>query len=197
MNYLRLAIAILLLAFAQCSYADSILTLHITEATMSMGPNDGSGDNIGFTFTGPGIKIFGTAGMGCFDWCTGQPVPPDTIAFTSEIFLSGFPDVLFHGVSAFLDPETSFFDNSGGLNPTVTGHLNGVPVVLTLPTNGSWGLNFVSTTDQNGNPAISFVSGSFSASAPAPVPEPGTIGLMLTGLAGIGGIVRRKRTFDR
>jgi len=196
MNYLRLAIAILLLAFAQCSYADSILTLHITEATMFMGPNDGSGDNIGFTFTGPGIKIFGTAGMGCFDWCTGQPVP-DTNVFPSEIFLSGFPDVLFHGVSAFLDPQTSFFNDSGGLNPTETGHLNGVPFVLTLPTNGSWDFIFQPTTDQNGNPAFSFVSGSFSASAPAPVPEPGTIGLMLTGLAGIGGILRRKGTFHR
>jgi hypothetical protein len=45
MNYLRLAIAILLAAFAQCTYADSIPTFHVTEATRFMFPNDGSGDN--------------------------------------------------------------------------------------------------------------------------------------------------------
>jgi hypothetical protein len=56
MNYLRLAIAMLLAVTTQCSYADSIPIFHITQVTMSMGPHNGSGDNVGFSFTGPGDK---------------------------------------------------------------------------------------------------------------------------------------------
>jgi hypothetical protein len=67
MNYLRLAITILLAAFAQCTYAESISTFHVTEATRFMFPNDGSGDNVVFTFTGPGVSIVGDGGMAFFD----------------------------------------------------------------------------------------------------------------------------------
>ena len=68
---------------------------------------------------------------------------------------------------------------------------------LTLPTGGNWGLDFVPTTDQDGNPAVSFVSGSFSVSAPFVTPEPGTISLVFSGLAGIGWITHRKARFRR
>jgi hypothetical protein len=43
MNYIRLAIAILFAACAQSSFADSIQTFQITQATMFMGPNNGGG----------------------------------------------------------------------------------------------------------------------------------------------------------
>jgi hypothetical protein len=63
---------------------------------------------------------------------------------------------------------------------------------MTMPTNGSWSLNFVPTTDENGNSAMAFVNGTFSASEMVPTPEPGTLGLMLVGSAGIW-ITRRRR----
>ena len=80
-DYLRLAIAIVFAVTAHCSYADSIPTFHITEVLMFMGPNDGSGDNVGFSFTGPGVEITGIGGMACFDWCSGLISDPNN-AFT-------------------------------------------------------------------------------------------------------------------
>ena len=198
--YFRLAIATLLGACAQCAYADSIPTFHVTQATMLMGPNDGSGDNIFFSFSGPGVTITGIAGMGCFSWCSGQAISDSTVVFASQIFLTSFDTVILKGTNydpmfLSLDP----FDAFGGLNPSVSGLVGSdtgpLQFNLTLPTNGSWAFDFAPTTDQFGNPAFSFTDGEFSASAPVPTPEPATVGLMLTGLAGIAGIARRKAKF--
>jgi hypothetical protein len=143
---------------------------------MFMFPNDGSGDNVGFTFTGPGVSIAGDGGMACFSWCS-FPISPDAPASPSQIFISGLGLVILGGVTydagslGFTGPST-FFDEVGGLNPSISGIVgssNGaLQFNLTLPTNGSWQLNFVPTTDQFGNPAILFTNGSFFASAPCP-----------------------------
>jgi hypothetical protein len=57
------------------------------------------------------------------------------------------------------------------------------------------GFNFDFFPAMNGNAAFyQFSSGSFTAATPpTPTPEPGTLGLILIGLAGIVGVVRRKR----
>lgn len=207
MNSLRLVIAILLTAFAQLTYADSIPTFHITQVTMHMGPNDGSGDNVSFTFTGPGVSITGIAGMGCFSsgsWCTGLPVP-DQNASPEQVFLSSINTLViagttYDGMSLGFVGANGFFDPSGGVNGFVSAIVGtdtgAFQFNLTLPTDGSWGFAFDPTTDEFGNPAFVFTEGSFSASAPVPTPEPGTIGLLLTGLAAIGGAftLRRLRT---
>jgi hypothetical protein len=81
----------------------------------------------------------------------------------------------------------------GGLKKSTTGVVRENPVTsfnLILPTNGAWGLNFASTTEANGNPALSFIDGLFFAEASTH--EPGTIALMLTGLVGIAGVAKRK-----
>jgi len=200
--YFRLAIATLLGACAQCAYADSIPTFHVTQATMFMGPNDGSGDNLSFSLTGPGVNITGIGGMGCFFWCSGNPIPDPNVAFPSQISLTGFGPATIGGKiydGMFLSFSPSIFDEGGGLVATTSGLAGSdtgpLQFNLTLPTNGTWQFNFVPTTDQFGNPAFSFTDGEFSASAPVPTLEPATVGLMLTGLAGIAGIARRKAKF--
>ena len=200
MNSFRLATAILLTVAVSSAQADPIPVFHVTQASMTMGPNT-SDDNLKFTFTGPGVEIDGIGGMGCFEWCTGQPIPVDTPIVTSQIFLSSLGVLTLGGVKyppfvAFDGP--SFFDDAGGLNPFTTffpGEAN-TEVKLTLPTSGAWRLNFAPTKDQNGNPAIAFVNGTFSAEAPVPTPEPATVGLVLMGLASVGLTSRRKRKSD-
>lgn len=203
MNYLRLTIiAILFAVTAPFSHANSIPTFQVTQVTMIMGPNDGSGDNVGFSLTGPGVTITGTGGMGCFSWCSGAPIPSTSVAGPSQIFISSFNTVILGG-QAF-DPTTlgiEFFNAFGGVNAVSSGFVGSgetfLQFNLTAPTNGSWSFQFVATTDQNGNPAFSFVSGSFSASAPLVTPEPGTISLVFSGLAGIGWITHRRGSFRR
>jgi hypothetical protein len=202
MNYLRLTIiAILFAVTAQFSHADSIPTFQVTQVTMIMGPNDGSGDNVGFSFTGPGVTITGTGGMGCFSWCSGAPIPSTSVAGPSEIFISSFNTVILGGQAydptlLGIDP----FDAFGGVNAVSSGFVGSGDTFLqfnmTAP-NGGWSFQFVPTTDQDGNPAFSFVSGSFSASAPFVTPEPGTISLVFSGLMGIGWITHKKGRFRR
>lgn len=59
---------------------------------------------------------------------------------------------------------------------------------LILPTNGIWTFNFVPDSTPG---LFDFKDGTFLATAQV-TPEPGTISLMLTGLAGIAGIVKKK-----
>jgi hypothetical protein len=64
------------------------------------------------------------------------------------------------------------------------------PFRLTLPTNGSWNLTFIPSTDRDGRATRSFVNGTFAAMTPTP--DPGTLGLMLIGSAGLW-ITRQRR----
>ena len=201
MNSLRLAVA-MLCAFSACAYADSIPTFHITQVNMFMTPNDGSGDNIRFTLTGPGVSITGIGGMACFDWCSGQPVSGDTPVITTQIFITEFSTATIGGIS--YDPGTlsfdSLFDHSGGLNASSTGSVGSdigfIQFTMTAPHNGGWGLDFEPAgEDENGNPLFVFKSGEVRASAPLPTPEPASVILMLAVLAAIGGIAKRRRLF--
>jgi PEP-CTERM motif len=196
-------LAAALLALVSPAHAEPIPTYHVTDAAMFMLPNLGAGEHISFALTGPGVDIRGEAGMACFEWCSGAPIVPGTVIGLSQIFTDGFNMALVGGVT--YDPfseigilSPSLFNDSGGLNPIATGFVGSGPTFtdfrLTLPTNGNWNLNFVSTTDENGNSTVAFVNGRFSASAPVPTPEPGTFGLMLAGSAGIAWIRKRRRT---
>jgi len=76
-------ISILLLILAQCAFADSVPTF-ITQANMPISTNFG-GDNMTFTFSGPGVGMFGGGDASGCDWCfvgqfsniPGSSVTPD------------------------------------------------------------------------------------------------------------------------
>jgi hypothetical protein len=137
----------LLTTCAHFFYADSIPTFYVTDAKMFMGPNDGSGDNIFFILTGPGVDIEGVGGMACFDWCGIDPIPDPSIAFTSQIFLTQYELVIVGGKTYnSFRLDISLFDGGGGLNALATGTAGfGDPLFtfnLVQPTNGGWNLQF-------------------------------------------------------
>lgn len=202
MNYLRLAlVAILLGASAHCAFADSIPTYYITHVVMFMGPNDGSGDNVSFTFTGPGLNIVGYGGMACFDWCSG-PISDPSIAATGQIFIGAFGIVTINGKT--YDRETFAFTStffSGDAPNRLSSASVGAGDTyfqfnLLAPTNGGWNLNFDYFPPQDGQPGYYlFTQGNFDATAQTP--EPGSISLVLTGLGAIAGIAKKKGIFSR
>jgi hypothetical protein len=200
MKYLRLAIAFFLVLCSQLTFADSIKTYVITQVSMSMAPNVGAGDNISFSFTGPGVSISGIAGMLCIGWCDDQPIFGTPVVAPTQIFLSSLDNVVilggvsYYGGSVFFDGDGPF-DDSGGITRLVSGGAgdNNLPFQLILPQNGKWKATFEYIPPSDDIPGYyAFREATFSAT----IPEPGTIVLMTTGLAGVAGMVRR-RNFRR
>jgi len=198
MIYRRLAAVSLLLLCSQLTFADSIKTYVVTSISMQMSPNDGSGDNISFTFTGPQFQMTGIGGMGCFDWCSTDPIYGTPVVSPSKVYISSIFDPVLIGGASYSGFDTGFdgqglFNDFGGVFRFVSGSTGEgdsfTQFNLILPTNGKWIANFTWIPPDGDIPGYyEFNSASFDAA----VPEPGTLALTLTGLAGIAGVIRRK-----
>jgi hypothetical protein len=199
MTYLRLAAVSLLVLCSQLTFADSIKTYVVTQISMQMFPDPGTGENILFSFSGPQISFSGEGGMACSDWCSDQPIFGTPMVTPSMIFIAAFDDPVTIGGGSFSGQDLSFsgnglFNDFGGVYPFVSG-LAGEGDTLTafnliLPTNGKWIATFHHVPPEGDSPGYYLFDGAtFHASA---TPEPGTIALTLTGLAGIAGLVKRK-----
>jgi len=201
MRHILSLVVVAFAVLAPCARATSILNINITYVTMNMGPNNGSGDNISFTLIGPGTTITGIGGMACFSWCSG-PIPDLNSVGTSQVFISTFVSATVGGIA--YDPnndisfQSSLFSSSGNLNGSVSGFVGEGETFrlfnMTLPGGGAWNLKFDFFPASGGSPAYyQFVNGTFTAGTPpTPVPEPGTLGFMATGLAVLLGVVQRK-----
>lgn len=213
MNGSRFVIATLVILAVQCAFADSV-SFKITQATISVFPNDGSGDNVNFKLSGPGTSITGFGGIPCFSWCDpsilfapGSSPPLDI----GQIFLSGFGNVTMGGHS--FDPETMSFSNNPLFSATIFGSFTFpknptstfsacVPAAMPSSLNGFAGsdppdfTNFVLQMPSGGKFCSKWVfvpkSGNFGGGfsftrgqfVATTVPEPGTLGLLGLGLGG-------------
>jgi hypothetical protein len=190
MKRLLWVVAMLFVVFAPYVYADDILNVNITYVTVSMGPNDGSGDNAFVTLIGPGTEITAVGGMGCFDWCSpGQVIKDLNSVSLSQLFVGPFLTARVLGTTYDVTTEfglTCCVFSGAFLNPSVMGTAGSgdtfVLLDLTLPSCcEGWNLNF---RPEDGG--FTFIHGEFTAGTPpAPVPEPGTLALIATGFAGI------------
>jgi hypothetical protein len=225
MKRFQWATPLLLLILTQCAYADSISTF-VAQANITFLTNFGSGDNQGSTFTGPGVNLSASGDVSCF-WCglgaysltPGSSLTPsvvtDGLDFTfvhGSMTFGGQSQVCFGASGVFgdcgLDASgitalRSFTFPTNGRNFTVT-----MPATLNGPIGGALGANqfdlqipsgrLILTFDfvpgQSGGPPAYY---QFSQGMFTTTPEPSTLGLMASGLAGIVGTVLRKRNCKR
>lgn len=217
MKRLLWAIALVVPIFAQWAHADSI-TMFVAQANIHFVANCCGGDNQHATFIGPGVNLTASGDVSC-SWCgpatvflvPGSSLTPnvdnrslDFVFVTGVLVFDGQPQVVNPNDSGLfatgITALGSFRFPTNGRNFTVT-----VPAMLDGPLGGGTGegptlhsfdlqiptgklvLNFDFVRDGT-TPYYQFSHGVFTT-----VPEPGTLGLMASGLAGILGIVLRKR----
>jgi hypothetical protein len=210
-------IALLLPIAAQRTYADSVTTF-FAQATISFTTNCCGGDNQDSTFTGPGVNLTAAGDVSCF-WCGDATVflvpgsmltPNISHGGVDFVYVTGV--LVFDGKAQVVDPNDSglfvtgitalrsFRFPTNGRTITVT-----IPAMLDGPIRGQTGEGptlhqfdlqippgkLVLTFDfirDGSSPYYQFTNGVFTT-----VPEPGTLGLMASGLAGIVGAALRKR----
>jgi hypothetical protein len=212
------AVMMLFVVFAPRAYADGIPIFGVTQAIISLSTNVG-GDNETFSFTGPLINING-GGTAVCDWCLpfdfslspGSSLNPSiglvtfdntygTARIGGQTFdLSG--GFLFNSSITAIGSFTFPTNGRRSFTVSVPAGFSGQIIQGSAPSLpnydlqilgygvGTMVLNFTLVPSQNGAPAFyEFSRGQFSL---VPTPEPGTLGMMATGLAGIVGMIRRK-----
>jgi hypothetical protein len=216
MKCCRWAIALLFVLVVQFAYADSIPTFQLSRFTYGFGVNE-DGDNAGYGIAGLGIYLTGGGSASC-EFCLadvpfspGKSLVPDVfVDFESSHGYVRIGGHTYHDVVLFVSSITarSFTFPAGGharSTFTVTvpasfglvqGEANGTFFDVEIPP-GKLVLTFNYFPASNGNPASYWFSkGQYKGQGIPPIPEPGTIGFMATGLVGIVGLIRRKRVID-
>jgi PEP-CTERM motif len=213
MRHLRFAVCALFLLASLAAHADSISIFQITYASLDLFPSDPNG-GMGFTFIGPGIRIFGQGAFECpGGWCVylnytaeGSPVTFGSFvpnSFTIQIGGKTYSDAqavlnawTMNPFAALTVPNAGAqaILNGNGLIPGSINTANGVLQFEIKVPIGEMGLNFVQNIENPSYytffPSLGFIK------IPSPVPEPGSIVLMVTGLAGVLSTARfRKRIF--
>jgi PEP-CTERM motif len=215
MKRLILAVVMLLGVFVPSVYANSVLAFNVKASSMPFSPDFGTGDNEFYFLDGPpGTSISGSGTVRC-DWCSGFTMHLPGSSVTPDLGLVTFDSVNFIELGGQMVSDAALFNSSITALGSFTFPTNGVgtftvrvPAAFSGPIQGSgdfpnfnsFNLNVASgqlvlTFDfvpaLNGVPAnYIFSQGNFVST----VPEPGTLGMMAMGLAGIiVGIIQRKR----
>ena len=214
MKRLRWTIALLFLLVAGIANADSIQTFKITQALAGAGPNDGSGDNAGLEFFGPGgFKLLAAGGTGSYGFTgdtfsAGDPVGGfvmDWFDFSLTIGKTTYdPDTVDLSLVQ-VDPHGALTVPGGCVPATLSNGNGNGPIQLSAGSGDQFikfnlitppGTLCLSFDPVQGNPSLyQFTAANFFAVST--VPEPGIMSLMATGLAGIFGVIRKKRACIR
>ncbi len=209
MKHMLLCSALWCLVGAGPVSATSIPTFDITFTSAFVGPNDGTGDNVGFRLLGPGTEIIGGGGTPC---CFGSFSPGDEVpGFSAGIFFSGGVGKLGGRVNDFFTILSGGVSLDGGTLPSAS---EGADLFGSVTFGGGFVVD--GGVDDRGNPFLlngastglsstwdfdgsgfQFV-GAFgeSGTPPAPTPEPATLVLLGSGLLAAS-VFGRKRLASR
>jgi hypothetical protein len=120
------------------------------------------------------------------------------ISSFSQVFVSFYTRAIVGGITYDPNSDISLCCFYADFSESASGFVGSGETFkllnLTLP-GGGWNLNFAFFPASDGSPAYyQFANGTFSGGTPpAATPEPGMLSLMATGLAGIVGVIQRKR----
>ena len=215
MRCILCAVPILLASFAGAAFADSVLDLRVTNVSIWVGPNY-YGDNVYYSFSGPGVFIDGLGTFACNEWCSTPTgfAPGSTVGqYLGDLFPDTPNNVTLRGTS--VEPYTlsfdSFFVASGdtivlpqpglsfsrcvgaGASPFLSGTVgfNGVftQLNLTFPAGGTFCSNWA-FDPVSGN---YYFQGGHLVERSNVVPEPTSMSLFAIGVAGLLATWRRAK----
>ena len=215
---MRRSLVVVLAAFLSCAvaaHAGSIPTLTAMQGTMlvSQGQPFGVVGLVDYSFSGNGFSLIGSGTVGGCGFCSSFVFGGSTLDPSMVPIGEGF-DLLTIGGTSYSPVQTSFsaftfgpsfnlptgnqatfsitlpFTFSGvatpcPFDPSLQACSSGPVATINFNSAGTATLNY---TQQGG--VWSFTSGTFTLS---PVPEPGTFLLTGSGIAGLLGVVRRRR----
>jgi hypothetical protein len=203
----------LVVASAQPSLADSVNIFNHVSAQLFIAPNDGSGGNMSFNLSGPGVSLSGGGGTGC-DWCfSGTTFAPGQ-SLNASIFFIGFdfvgsgqiggdhfgPDEISLGSSS-VTAGNFVFPNMNNFTVSIPATFNSTLFGQVTNTGQSFGLNIhpgvlkltfdFSTACGEISSCYFFDQATFTST-----PEPSTVLLSITGLMLVAGRVWRRSQQD-
>lgn len=205
-----LPLLFLLLVCAQFALANTVNTFNNVSASLSIFPNDGSGSNMAFSFSGQGISLSGVGGTGC-SWCFGGDVFFAGQSMSGSISFLGFdfvssgqignthfgPGELSLGSSSITVGNFVFPSTTSGFTVSFPAAFDSTLFGAAIDGSQSFGLNIHSGVLKL---TFDFLSAcgtpgcyTFNHATFVTAPEPATILLFITGLALITGLVWRKR----
>jgi len=185
------AILLLCVLIPASALADSVV--------IDYGPNSGGGDNFGFAIRAPGLYISGFGGTP-FDFfncgCFGPEYRPGSTlgGFTDIFFSDGFAQI--GGISSEVSFDVGSLFMSSIVLPTNGKDFN-APVEIAFSASGTLvdtGDSITASGGANGHIKFDFSDGLYYPEYFIAAPEPGTLGLIGTGLIGILARVRKRRS---
>jgi hypothetical protein len=157
--------------------------------TMYNDPTPGTTPVVALDSDFPGVHSNGSISQTLNGLDAGGTVTFDISLALDQQDLPGKPNV----------PSTSdLVVTLGGVSQTVNLSYNGsttwatVPVTFTNVVGGSEVLTLLADNGPAGGPSFVLVDGITASQTPSPVPEPGSLALLSTGLIGLGGLVRSR-----
>jgi hypothetical protein len=184
--------------------ADSV-TYKITNANLYISPNYGGGGNLGFSMRGSGITLIGDGGTNVYffdgtnGYLPGSAGPGSSSLFLWDVTSAKIGSTTYGFDDIQLDCCSAGFGGGGFTFPT-----NGKNFTIVMPASISLVSGTIVPDDQSfslvftpGRLTMSFYfapDGRYYPSQATFVsaPEPGTLGLIGTGLAAVAGVLKRK-----